>query len=295
LVFTNHLHTIMAEEPVLIDLEKAIAQKNPRLLRALPGFVIRYLKRTIHQDELNEIIRLYGHMSGVDFVKNALAFMQVTYETYGLENIPAEGRFIFVSNHPLGGLDGLVFIKVIGEIFPEIRFPVNDLLLNIPGLNSIFLPINKHGQQSRDAVRAIEEAYASDAQILYFPAGLCSRKRKGRIVDLEWKKHFITKAVEYKRDVIPVYFSGKNSNFFYNLSNLRILLGIKANLEMIYLPDEMFRQKGKKLSLTIGPPMPYTLFDKSRTPAQWAEYVKERVYEMGAAFENTEKKKSDHG
>jgi putative hemolysin len=278
----------MAEEPVLIDLEKAIAQKNPRLLRLLPGFVIRYLKRTIHQDELNEIIRLYGHMPGVDFVKHALEFMHVSYQTYGLENIPKEGRYIFVSNHPLGGLDGLVFMKVIGEIFPDIRFPVNDLLLNIPGLNSVFLPINKHGHQSREAVRAIEEAYASDAQILYFPAGLCSRKIKGKIVDLEWKKHFISKAVEYKRDIIPVFFSGKNSNFFYNLSNLRIMLGIKANIEMIYLPDEMFKQKGKKLALKIGEPIPYTLFDRSRTPAEWAVYVRNRVYELGDTLQTSD-------
>ncbi len=275
----------MEKGKVQIDIEKAIAEKNPRLLRLLPGFVLRYLKRIIHQDELNEILSRYGHLGGLEFVTAALQYMGVTYTTYGQENVPREGRFIFVSNHPLGGLDGLVFIKVIGEIFPEIRFPVNDLLLNIPSLNDIFLPVNKHGAQSREAVRAIEEAYASDAQILYFPAGLCSRKIKGRIVDLEWKKHFIAKAVEYRRDVIPVYFSGKNSNFFYNLSNLRIMLGIKANIEMIYLPDEMFKQKGKSLALRIGKPLSYTMFDRSRTHAQWAAYVKELVYQMGQELE----------
>ncbi len=271
----------MEKEPVRIDIEKAIAQKNPRLLRLLPGFVLRYLKRIIHEEELNEILSRYGHLRGLDFVSAALDYMGVTYTTYGTENIPRQGRFIFVSNHPLGGLDGLVFIKVIGEIFPEIRFPVNDLLLNIPSLNDIFLPVNKHGAQSRQAVRAIEEAYASEAQILYFPAGLCSRKIKGKIVDLEWKKHFITKAVEYERDVIPVFFSGKNSNFFYNLSNLRIMLGLKANIEMIYLPDEMFKQKGKSLALKIGEPLSYKMFDRSRTPAEWAAWVKEKVYRMG--------------
>ena len=280
----------MAEDTLRIDLRKAIGDKNPRLLRMLPGFVIRYLERTIHQDELNEIIRLYGHMNGVDFVRHALEFMQVSYETYGLENIPEKGRFIFVSNHPLGGLDGLVFMKVIGDLFPEIRFPVNDLLLNIPGLNAIFLPINKHGSQSREAVRAIEKAYASDAQILYFPAGLCSRKIGGKILDLKWQKNFIGKAVQHKRDVVPVFFSGRNSNFFYNLSNLRIRLGIKANIEMIYLPDEMFKQKNKKLALIAGEPIPYTVFDKSRKPAEWAEYVRERVYELGESFMNKDKK-----
>ncbi len=283
----------MTDETLKIDLRKAISDKNPRLLRVLPGFVIRYLERTIHQDELNEIIRLYGHMDGVDFVRHALEFMQVSYDTYGLENIPEKGRFIFVSNHPLGGLDGMVFIKVIGEIFPEIRFPVNDLLLNIPGLNTIFLPINKHGSQSRDAVRAIEEAYASDAQILYFPAGLCSRKKKGQIVDLKWQKHFIKKAVEYQRDVIPVFFAGRNSDFFYNLSRIRIALGIKANIEMIYLPDEMFKQKDKKLALKVGNPIPYTLFDRSHRPDYWADYVRERVYELGKDLGNNENKQKN--
>ncbi len=283
----------MTEETLQIDLRKAIGDKNPRLLRMLPGFVIRYLERTIHQDDLNEIIGRYGHMKGVDFVRNALEFMHVSWETYGLENIPKEGRFIFVSNHPLGGLDGLVFMKVIGEIFPEIRFPVNDLLLNIPGLNAVFLPINKHGSQSRDAVRAIDEAYASDAQILYFPAGLCSRKKKGKIVDLKWQKHFIKKAVQYKRDVIPVFFSGRNSNFFYNLSNIRIALGIKANIEMIYLPDEMFKQKDKKLALKVGNPIPYTLFDRSHKPDYWADYVRERVYELGNSLGNDDNKQKN--
>ncbi len=283
----------MTEETLQIDLRKAIGDKNPRLLRMLPGFVIRYLERTIHQDELNEIIRRYGKMDGVEFVRHALEFMGVSYETYGLENIPKEGKFIFVSNHPLGGLDGMVFIKAIGEIFPEVRFPVNDLLLNIPGLNTIFLPINKHGSQTREAVRAIEAAYASDAQILYFPAGLCSRKKRGKIVDLKWQKHFINKAVQYKRDVIPVYFSGRNSNFFYNLSNIRIMLGIKANIEMIYLPGEMFKQKDKKLALRVGKPIPYTTFDRSHRADYWTEYVREQVYALGNVLNNNDNKQNE--
>ncbi len=274
----------MSEEISLIDIEKAIADKNPRLLKVLPRFVIRYLKRITHQDELNKFLSQYGHLEGLPLVEKALDFMGTTYVTEGLENIPGEGRFIFASNHPLGGLDGLVFIKVIGSIFPEVRFPVNDLLLNIGNMDTVFLPINKHGAQSRKAVSAIEEAYASDAQILYFPAGLCSRKIKGKIIDLEWQKHFISKAIKYKRDIIPICFLGKNSKFFYNLANLRVLLGIKSNIEMIYLPNEMFKQRGKKLLLKVGQPISYTFFDKSRSIKEWAAYVKDIVYSIGSTI-----------
>jgi len=277
----------MTEKSLLIDVEKAIEDKNPRLLKALPGFVLRYLKKIIHQDDLNEIIQRFHEQEGLDFVEKTLDYMGISYSAEDLENIPEQGRFIFVSNHPLGGLDGLVFIHVIGRIFPDLKFPVNDFLLNIKNLDPVFLPINKHGSQSRDAVRAIEEAYASDSQILYFPAGLCSRKIRGKIVDLEWKKHFITKAIEYKRDIIPVYFSGRNSNFFYNLANLRVLLGIKSNIEMIYLPNEMFKQRGKKLILKVGRPIPYTFFDRTRTAKEWADYVKDIVYSIGSTMNKT--------
>ncbi|MCD6201784.1 MAG: 1-acyl-sn-glycerol-3-phosphate acyltransferase [Bacteroidales bacterium] len=277
----------MTEKSLLIDVEKAIEDKNPRLLKVLPGFVLRYLKKIIHQDDLNEIIQRFHEQEGLDFVEKTLDYMGISYSAEDLENIPEQGRFIFVSNHPLGGLDGLVFIHVIGRIFPDLKFPVNDFLLNIKNLDPVFLPINKHGSQSRDAVRAIEEAYASDSQILYFPAGLCSRKIRGKIVDLEWKKHFITKAIEYKRDIIPVYFSGRNSNFFYNLANLRVLLGIKSNIEMIYLPNEMFKQRGKKLILKVGRPIPYTFFDRTRTAKEWADYVKDIVYSIGSTMNKT--------
>ncbi|NOY38105.1 MAG: glycerol acyltransferase [Chlorobi bacterium] len=272
---------MVKETTQLIDIEKVINNKDPRLLKVLPGFLIRYLKRIIHQEELNTFLSEHGHLEGLPFIRAALEMLEIKYHVIGKENIPKNGRFIFVSNHPLGGLDGLVFIQEVGTLFPDIKFPVNDLLLNIYNLNNIFLPVNKHGAQSRVAARAIEDAYASESQILNFPAGLCSRKHSGVIMDIEWKKHFISKAVTYERDILPVFFSGRNSGFFYNLSNLRVFLGIKSNFEMIYLPHEMFKQKGKELTLIFGKPISYTLFDKSRTPVQWADYVKKVVYNLG--------------
>lgn len=265
----------------LIDIEKVFYNKNPGLFKLLPYFIIRYLKNIIHQDELNEFLKEHGHLTGLDFISKGLEYIGIDYEVNGLDNIPDKGRFIFASNHPLGGLDGLIFIHEVGKIYPHLKFPVNDILMNIKNLDPIFLPINKYGKQDKQAVREIEESYASDDQILHFPAGLCSRKKRGRVEDLEWKKHFITKAVKHKRDIIPVHFTGRNSNFFYNLAKIRVLLGIKSNIEMIYLPDEMFKQKDKKITVTFGKPVSYKKFDKTLTPKEWAIKIKKIVYSMG--------------
>jgi len=263
-----------------LDVEQILYSKNPALKKAVPGFLIRYLKRIVHQEELNDFLRIAGHTRDAEFIKTGLDYFNIRYNVSGIENIPASGRFIFVSNHPLGGLDGLVFIYELSKHFKGLKFPVNDILMNITNLSGIFVPVNKHGSQDREAVRKIEEAYASDNQVLYFPAGLCSRKKKGIISDLQWHKSFITKALQYKRDILPAYFSGRNSDFFYNLSNIRNFLGIKANIEMLYLADEMFKQKGKEIDLVFGRKIPWQTFDHSKSPVEWADWVKGKSYEL---------------
>jgi putative hemolysin len=264
-----------------IDVEKAIQNKNPKLLKVMPGFLIAYLKRIIRQDDLNALLKEHGHLKGLEFIQGALQYMNITYQAHGTENIPRKGRFVFASNHPLGGLDGLVFILEVGKIFPDLKFPVNDLLMNVTNLDNVFLPVNKHGSQAKEAARQIEEAYASDAQILYFPAGLCSRKRKGEIKDLEWKKSFISKAIQHERDIIPVHFEGRNSNFFYNLANFRVMLGIKSNFEMVYLPNEMFKQTGKNIVMTFGKPVSYkTIRDSDLSHQEWANRLREQIHRM---------------
>ena len=269
-----------ANDVLQIDVERVLYSKNPALKKVMPGFLIRYLKRIVHQDELNEFLRLTGHLKNAEFIKAGLEFFYIRYNVSGSENIPGSGRYIFVSNHPLGGLDGLVFIYELSKYFSDLKFPVNDILMNITNLSGIFLPVNKHGAQGREAARMIEEAYASENQILYYPAGLCSRKKKGIIRDLQWHKSFISKSIQYKRDIVPAFFSGRNSNFFYNLSNFRNFLGIKANIEMLYLVDELFKQKGKEIALIFGKAIPWQTFDNSKTPPEWAEWVKGKSYEL---------------
>ncbi len=264
----------------LIDVEDVLYSKNPSLRKIVPSFIVNYLKRIVHQDELNEFLKQSGHLKDAELIYAGLQYFKIKYTISGSENIPQEGRYIFVSNHPLGGLDGLVFIYELSKYFKDIKFPVNDILTNIENLNGIFLPVNKHGAQGKEAARLIEESYASDSQILYFPAGLCSRKKRGVIKDLIWHKSFITKSVAHKRDIVPAFFSGRNSNFFYNLSNFRNFFGIRANIEMLYLADEMFRQKDKEIYLVFGQKIPWETFDKTRTPLEWAEWVRKKVYNL---------------
>ncbi|MFZ0282373.1 MAG: 1-acyl-sn-glycerol-3-phosphate acyltransferase [Bacteroidales bacterium] len=267
-------------EVLKIDVEQVLYSKKPALKKTLPRFIIRYLKRIVHQDELNEFLTRSGHLRDAEFIKAGLDFFEIKYKVFGQENIPSDGRYIFVSNHPLGGLDGLVFIYELSKYHKNIKFPVNDILMTIKNLSGIFLPVNKHGAQAKEAAKLLEKAYSSASQILYYPAGLCSRKKNGVISDLQWHKSFISKAVQHKRDVVPAFFSGRNSNFFYNLSNFRNLLGIKANIEMLYLVDELFKQRGKEINLVFGKTIPWQTFDNSRSQPEWAEWVRERSYEL---------------
>ncbi|MCD4834346.1 MAG: 1-acyl-sn-glycerol-3-phosphate acyltransferase [Bacteroidales bacterium] len=263
-----------------ISIRNVFREKNPKLAKLLPGFIYKYIERIVHQKEINDAIPIIGNKYGLDYVKAVIDFFQIKIHVNGKENIPTEGRNIFVANHPLGGLDGSVLTHTIGQIHPELHFLVNDLLMSFDNVDNIFVPINKHGKQSVEYVKRIEGIYKSDKQVLSFPAGLCSRKIKGEIIDLEWKKSFISKAIQHKRDIVPVHINGRNSNFFYNLSNLRGWLGIKTNIEMFYLADEMFKQKNKDIILTFGKAIPYTTFDKSIKAKEWAQKVKDYIYQL---------------
>jgi putative hemolysin len=270
----------MQEQTKFIDIESVIASKSPRLLRLLPKFIIRYLKRIVHEDEINKGLNEFGHKRNIEFIEEGLNHLQVTYTQEGLEKLDPNERYVFVSNHPLGGLDGMILIHSISKMFSSVKGPSNDILMNISQLKDNFVPVNKHGGQTKENALLMDEAFASSNQMFSFPAGLCSRNRGGKIEDLEWKKNFVVKAVKHQRPVVPVFFSGKNSSFFYNLSRIRTFLGIKLNIEMLYLVDEMFKQKGQKIHVIFGEPIPYETFDSSKKPQEWANWVKTRAYNL---------------
>ena len=268
-------------ETLQIDIDKILAAKAGKKARYVPRFLVSYLKKIVHQDEVNSFLCVNHDKRGLDFVNAFMEYFNNTFEVVGLENLPKEGLCTFVSNHPLGAQDGLGLAYILGPYYKgRIKFLVNDLLMNIPHLAEFWVPINKTGRQARNFPQQVSAAFESDNHIVMFPAGLCSRKGKNGIRDLEWKKTFITKSVQSKRDIVPIHFEGENSKFFYRLANVNRMLGIKFNIAMLYLSDEMFKNRDKRFKVTIGKPIPWQTFDKSKTAAEWAQYVKDVVYTL---------------
>lgn len=263
-----------------VNVREVFYSKNPALARLIPSFVFNYLKRIVHEDDINDFLAKYGKKKNLDFIDAAIKDFQVTINVVGGDNIPENGRFVFVANHPMGGFDGIVLMKIISGFFNDFRFLVNDILMNIKNIGDLFIPINKHGRLAYEAAAQIDKTYESNIQVLTFPSGFVSRKIKGQVMDLPWQKSFVAKAVKFQRDVIPVHFSGRCSNFFYRLANIRKFLGIKANIEMLYLVDETYKHRNEHITVKFGKPVSWKTFDTSKKPVEWARWVKEQVYAL---------------
>jgi putative hemolysin len=261
-----------------IDAEEVIRSKNPSLIKLMPGFLLRYIKKIIHEDDLNSFILRHGQKTSFDFVDAIIGEFKINVVVKGEENVFSKGGCIYVSNHPLGGLDAMALMHVLSNHRKDLKFIVNDILLRLDNLKDLFIGVNKLGKNSAENFAAIDEAYASEMAVLIFPAGLVSRKRNGVIKDLEWKKSCVSKSKKYNRPVVPVHIEGNNSNFFYSLSNLRTRLGIKANIEMFYLIDEMYKQAGRTITITFGKTILPEIFSQEFSDAAWAEKIKEHVY-----------------
>ena len=265
-----------------IDLRKLVDSKKPGMSGKIPGFVFDFLGRLICLDKINGFLAKYGDRYGIDYADGMMEYLDITFEVKGEENLPRpDERVIFAANHPFGGPDGIAMIAYLGRKYKSLKFPVNDFLMNLENLNDVFIPVNKHGAFSREAALVLENAYASSSQMLIFPAGLCSRKIKGKVRDLPWKKHFVCKAVEYRRNIVPIKIEGENSRLFYFIAGLRKFLHIHANLEMLLLPGETFGKTGRKISLVIGKPLAYTdLKAVSADPAKTAAWLHDLIYRM---------------
>ena len=260
-----------------VDVDKVLADKNPGLARLLPRFVKAYLKRIVHQDEVNYVLRSFSHQPPVGFVRSTLDYMEITHRAVGLERLSLDGRYLFASNHPFGGMDGMMLCDELDNYFGSSRIIVNDILMNLKPLAPLFIPVNKHGRQNSDYAQRFRATLAGNEQIATFPAGLCSRRIKGSVCDLPWKPSFVKNAIESRRDIVPVYFEGKLSNFFYNLSSIRTALGIKANIEMLYLADEMFSQRGRHFDIYFGEPVPWQRLATGEPPVRLAQQIREQA------------------
>lgn len=267
-----------------IDIDKILKSKMGSKVKFVPRFLVSWLKKIIHEDEVNRFLWESRGLSGTEWLTECVRYLKMDVEIVGLENLPDknDGKlYTFVSNHPLGGQDGVCLGSIIGKHYDgKFRYLVNDLLLNLPGLKPVSIGINKTGRQSRDFPRMVEAGFKSGNHMLMFPAGLNSRKRKdGTIHDLPWKKTFISKSIEYQRDVVPIHFGGRNSERFYRIARFSDKY-LPFNLAMLFLVDEMYRNVGKHFRISIGKPIPWQTFDKSKSATEWAQYVEDRVYEL---------------
>ena len=267
-----------------INIDKILHDKMGDKAKFVPRPLVSWLKRILHQDEVNRYLWESRHLTGTEWLEECVRYLDMTLEVVGSENLPDkdDGRlYTFVSNHPLGGADGVALGSIIGRHYDsKFRYLVNDILMNLPGLAPLCIPINKTGGQARSFPAMVKAGFESDNHILMYPAGLCSRRRNGEVRDLPWSKTFIVKSVQYQRDVVPIHFGGQNSDFFYKLANFSDKYVKKVNIAMIYLVDEMYKNVHKTFKVTIGKPIPWQTFDKSRPPAEWAQYVQDIVYQL---------------
>ena len=268
----------------LIDLRAIFTAKVPKLMKHMPNWLFRKIQRLLHEDDINEILTKYADKQGLDFINAVVADFNLNVVLEGVDNLMAGDRILVASNHPLGGLDGIALIGAVGNHRGVTLTPVNDFLMFVENLRPIFIPVSKVGSATanrEESLRLFNETFAGDATICYFPFGLCSRKTKGgKVMDLDWKKTFVTKSKAFGRDIVPVHIEGRNSNFFYNLARLRKNLKIKVNIEMAFLVDEFFKQRNKTLTISFGKPIPYQTFDRRYSDAQWAEKLRTFSYQL---------------
>lgn len=265
------------EQAKFIDIEKVLKEKAYKLYKWLPRFAINWLKRKLHEDDINGAMAALKDKQGLEFNAAGLKRLGVSVESMHTELIPKSGTVIIAANHPLGGLDGMALIKSVGEIRPDVRFFVNDILKNVSNYGEIFVAVNKTGSSSTRSLRTMEEVFMSETAVLFFPAGLVSRKQNGVVRDLTWKKSFVTQAIDHERMIQPVYIEGENSKFFYNFANFRKWLGIKANIEMLFLPDEMFTGK-KDIRIHYSKPFDSALLTDRKTHKEWSDLIYEYIY-----------------
>lgn len=270
------------QEEKFIDIEKLIASKNPKALKWMPRFVLRYLKQILHQDEINTFLAKNKDKKNAEWCQATVDYLNITYSVENIENIPKDGKVVLVMNHPLGGMDAMILVSALKNHRTDLKFIVNDLLLNLEEMKDMFVGVNKHrkGKNKGETRASIKQLFESDNAVCIFPAGLVSRKIKGEVMDLEWKKTFVTLSRENDRTIVPIYIDGKLSNFFYRLHKLRTFLRIKANIEMLYLSNELFKQRNKHFKFIVGSPIKSDYLEQDLNDLSMAQKIKQVVYDL---------------
>ncbi|MFY0643555.1 MAG: 1-acyl-sn-glycerol-3-phosphate acyltransferase [Bacteroidia bacterium] len=263
-----------------IDVDRVFREKNPTAYKWIPRFFMNYLKKIVHQKEINQLLLENKNLYGTDFCRDIIKRWDITLKVHGIENVLTNQGAIFVCNHPLGGMDAIALVDAIAHVRTDIKFIVNDILMNLDNLKGLFVGINRVGTVGAQSLKEVNDLFKSDAAIFLFPAGYVSRHVDGKIQDVEWKKTFVTRSKRDNLPVVPVHLEGELRPFFYRLYKVRTALGIKSNIEMLWLARELYRQHGKTINITFGKPIPSSHFDDGKSDKEWAAWVRSKVYQQ---------------
>ena len=265
----------------LIDINKLARQAIPELYSALPGKVrdllFRFLERFLRIRDINDVMHKFRHFQDIDFIEAFFADIDFTVmvKKRELMNIPAQGPFVGIANHPLGGLDGLALLKVIHEVRDDVKIIVNDILMNVDNLKGVFVPYNrKKNHIPVSSVREVSETLKNNGCVLFFPAGGVSRIRPDGLKDPKWMSGAFFFAKRFRCPIVPMFIHAKNSFFYY------IFTLIHRKLAALMLPREIFKKKSTSISITIGQIIPADLF-KNIPESKLARTLKKAVYALG--------------
>ena len=257
----------------MLDLKDILRQHTGY---AVPRALLRPLECLLHIEELNDIISAGRGLAPQPFLQYVFRRFDVSCEVHYTVRID-DDRYIFVANHPFGALDGMLLADMLLRRWRDVGVVVNDMLSHIAPLGELWIPVNKFGRQH--SARLYHDSLCSATkQILTFPAGLCSRWRDGRVEDLAWQTRFVKDAERYDRRVVPIFVAGELSQRFYNIYRLRRALRISANVELLLLVDELFRQRGSRVPIVVGQPI--DVLQMAGSAAARCEAIRQQVYDL---------------
>jgi putative hemolysin len=268
----------------MIHVEGMIRQSYPSVYNKLPSIALRpsltLLKKLFHEKEVNTFLTKHERLTGLDFVEAILEYLNISYKVnqQQLENIPAIGKALVVSNHPLGAADALSLIKMIADARQDktVKIVANQMLSHIPQLSELLIPVdNINGKLTRQSLQEINKALENEEIVIFFPAGEVSRASLSGIKDGHWKSGFVKIAQRTSTPILPIHIKARNSSLFYTLSF------IYKPMSAFLLGHELMRSQ-KPLEFKIGEIIPYTSFQSNQLqPKQYARLFRKHLYRLG--------------
>ncbi|MCT7580792.1 lysophospholipid acyltransferase family protein [Aliarcobacter butzleri] len=240
----------------MIDIQKEIEKKFPKIKEkenVLKKSLLKIAKKIVHEDSINQFLSQNSHLKGFDFVDAVLDYFDFDYtvSSNDLQNIPSTGKVIIIANHPLGGLDALCLLKLVGQIRKDVKILANDFLVGFEALHSLMIPLdNFKDRQSKESIKKIYEALKNEEAIIIFPAGEVSRATPKGVKDPAWNKGFLNFAKNSNSAILPIFLDAKNSKTFYTISL------INKTFSTLLLSNEMFNKKSKNINIKIGQIIP---------------------------------------